>query len=102
MTARSAVRGNFMRVISKAYSEIKNQGTGSSSSNTVSPENVSGLSSAVVFSATEPVGPGVQPDKSGVYKTPEYFCYNRTSFYEAEVEIAKYRNPPPIVKSVEG
>lgn len=101
MIARSALSQNIVRVISKSYSEGKNQGTGFSSSNRVSPENVPGLSSAVVSSATEPVGPGVKPDKSGVYKTPEYFCYNRMSFYEAEVEIAKYRNPPPTIKGVE-
>lgn len=99
MIVTSALRRNFVRLISKAYGEGNNQGT--RSSYITRPENVPGLSSAVIFSATEPVGPGVQPDKSGVYKTPEYFCYNRMSFYEAEVEIAKYRNPPPVVKSLE-
>lgn len=102
MIARSALRGNYVHVILKVYSEGKSQGTKSSLSNTILPENVPGMSSAVVFTATEPVRPGVQTDKSGIYKTPEYFCYNRMSFYEAEVEIAKYRNPPPAIKSVEG
>lgn len=100
MMARSALRGHFVRVFSKAYSSDKNQKTGSTSSSTIPPEKVPGLSSAVISSATEPVGPGVQPDKTGVYKTPEYFCYNRMSFYEAEVEIAKYRNPVPAIKSI--
>lgn len=95
MIARSAMRVNVLRVISKAYGEGKNLDTPSSSRMTITPEDVPGLSSAVVFAATGPVGPGVPPDKSGIYKTPEYFCYNPISFYEAEVEMVKYRNPPP-------
>jgi hypothetical protein len=39
------------------------------------------------------VGPGAKKD--GVYKNPEYFCYNENSYFEAEVEMAKYRIPQP-------
>lgn len=39
------------------------------------------------------VGPGAS--KSGEYKNPEYFCYNTTSYFEAEVEMLKYRLPQP-------
>lgn len=39
------------------------------------------------------VGPSAS--KNGEYKNPEYFCYNVTSFAEAEVEMAKFRLPAP-------
>lgn len=97
MISRCALRGSVQRVISRAYSEGTNQTTGSASS-TVPPSsttNAPGLSSAVVIPAAQPVGPGIKPDKSGPYKSPEYFCYNDMSYYEAEVEMAKYRCPPP-------
>jgi len=39
------------------------------------------------------VGPGASKD--GQYKNPEYFCYNRMSYFEAEIEMSKYRLPQP-------
>jgi hypothetical protein len=39
------------------------------------------------------VGPGASKD--GQYKNPEYFCYNRMSYFEAESEMSKYRLPQP-------
>lgn len=97
MISRCALRGSVLRVISRAYSKETNQTTGSVSSSAPPPPttNAPGLSSAVVRPTTEPVGPGIKPDKSGPYKSPEYFCYNDMSYYEAEVEMAKYRCPPP-------
>ncbi|XP_064538455.1 NADH dehydrogenase [ubiquinone] flavoprotein 3, mitochondrial [Drosophila montana] len=55
--------------------------------------NVTGLSSACVRPTTTPVGPGASPTSG--YKVPEYFSFNRFSFAEAEVEMAKYRCPQP-------
>ncbi|XP_055841935.1 uncharacterized protein LOC129909026 [Episyrphus balteatus] len=55
--------------------------------------NVEGLSSRCVKPATEPVGPGASAN--GEYKVPEYFCFSRVSYFEAEVEMAKYRCPQP-------
>jgi hypothetical protein len=43
------------------------------------------------------VGPGAS--KGGQYKNPEYFCYNKMSYFEAEVELSKYRLPQPSNKS---
>ncbi|XP_076252604.1 uncharacterized protein LOC143191435 [Rhynchophorus ferrugineus] len=57
--------------------------------------NVPGLSQNVVKVTTEPVGPGAS--KSSGYKNPEYFCYDKTSYFEAEVEMLKYRCPQPSV-----
>lgn len=42
---------------------------------------------------TGPVGPGATKD--GEYKAPEYFCYTKWFFTEAEVEMQKYRCPQP-------
>jgi hypothetical protein len=39
------------------------------------------------------VGPGASKD--GKYKNPEYFCYNPMSYFEAEIEMLKYRLPQP-------
>lgn len=57
--------------------------------------DVPGLSDSCLSHPTEPVGPGVEPSKSGDYKVPEYFCYNVMSYYEAEIEMSKYRLPQP-------
>lgn len=54
--------------------------------------NVPGLSQAV-HTTQEPVGPGAS--KNGEYKVPEYFNYHRMSYFEAEIEMAKYRCPQP-------
>lgn len=45
------------------------------------------------FSKISAVGPGAKKD--GAYKNPEYYCYNDMSYFEAEVEMAKYRIPQP-------
>lgn len=42
---------------------------------------------------TGPVGPGAT--KTGEYKAPEYFCYSKWFFTEAEVEMQQYRCPQP-------
>lgn len=55
--------------------------------------NVKGLSSKIVIPKSQPLGPGAATD--GHYKVPEYYCYNRTSYYEAEVELAPFRCPQP-------
>ncbi|XP_011188899.1 uncharacterized protein LOC105216214 [Zeugodacus cucurbitae] len=55
--------------------------------------NVPGLSSNIVKPASGPLGPGASP--TGDYKVPEYYSFNRFSYAEAEVEIAKYRLPQP-------
>ncbi|PNF40067.1 hypothetical protein B7P43_G11523 [Cryptotermes secundus] len=57
------------------------------------PANVPGLSSAVYKVPPGDVGPGASKD--GKYKNPEYFCYNQMSYFEAEVEMLKYRLPQP-------
>lgn len=53
---------------------------------------VKGLSSAV-HGNVEPVGPGAA--RNAEYKVPEYFNYNKTSYFEAEIEMSKYRCPQP-------
>ncbi|XP_069966462.1 uncharacterized protein NdufV3 [Bactrocera oleae] len=55
--------------------------------------NVPGLSSNIVKLASGPLGPGAS--QNGEYKVPEYYSFNRFSYAEAEVEIAKYRLPQP-------
>lgn len=55
--------------------------------------DVPGLSAQVVRIPSEPVGPGAA--KSADYKNPEYYCYDKTSYFEAEIEMLKYRCPQP-------
>lgn len=55
--------------------------------------NVPGLSANCVKTNSQPVGPGASAD--GQYKVPEYYCFNRMSYHEAEVEMLKYRCPQP-------
>lgn len=55
-------------------------------------ENVPGLSEACVTS-DGPVGPGAAKDAE--YKVPEYFNFNQYSYFEAEIEMNKYRCPQP-------
>ena len=77
----------------------------SSASETVSkPDNTSqtfkdapGLSNKIVNVPSGEVGPGAS--KSSVYKNVEYFCYNNVSYFEAEVEMLKYRLPQPSNKT---
>ncbi|CAG9861108.1 unnamed protein product [Phyllotreta striolata] len=56
--------------------------------------NVPGLSSACVSIPSQPVGPGASKDSNN-YQNPEYFSYNTYSYFEAEVEMLKYRCPQP-------
>ncbi|KAL0273658.1 UNVERIFIED_CONTAM: hypothetical protein PYX00_006283 [Menopon gallinae] len=55
--------------------------------------NPPGLSQNVVSVPNAEVGPGAS--KNSVYKNPEYFCYTNMSFFEAEIEMKKYRMPQP-------
>ncbi|XP_057655901.1 uncharacterized protein LOC130893653 [Diorhabda carinulata] len=57
--------------------------------------NVSGLSENCVKIPAHPVGPGAA--KNTGYKNPEYFCYDKNTYFEAEVEMLKYRCPQPSV-----
>lgn len=102
MIARFAIRNSVVRTAARFYSEGTGQfqstaGSAASQSPLSSQVNaeIPGLSSACVHPATQPVGPGVEPDKSGAYKVPEYFCYDASTYYEAEVEMAKFRCPQP-------
>lgn len=95
MIARSALRSKGLRVISRCFSEGTPQSPSSTSSSGKVNANVTGLSNACIAPATQPVGPGVDPNKSGAYKVPEYFCYNNMSYFEAEIEMSKYRCPQP-------
>ncbi|XP_017483942.1 PREDICTED: uncharacterized protein LOC108372702 [Rhagoletis zephyria] len=65
----------------------------SSSSSAGVNANVPGLSSKIVKPSSTPLGPGAS--HTSEYKVPEYYSFNRFSYAEAEVEIAKYRLPQP-------
>ncbi|EDW82072.1 uncharacterized protein Dwil_GK18845 [Drosophila willistoni] len=88
-------------LIRRCYSQIQggsvgkkpkvSSGPGASESSSI--PSVTGLSSNCVKSATSPVGPGASATSG--YKVPEYFSFNRFSYAEAEVEMAKYRCPQP-------
>ncbi|KAH8354766.1 hypothetical protein KR084_006857 [Drosophila pseudotakahashii] len=90
--------------LSRCYSQIKGgpvsgagrasvPGAASSSVGGPSSPAVVGLTSNCVRPTTEPVGPGASATSG--YKVPEYYCFNRFSYAEAEVEMAKYRCPQP-------
>ncbi|XP_017045590.1 uncharacterized protein LOC108091090 [Drosophila ficusphila] len=91
--------------LGRCYSQIKGgpvsgggrasatgSGSGSSQTSPSSPAVV-GLTSNCVKPTTGPVGPGASA--TGGYKVPEYYSFNRFSYAEAEVEMAKYRCPQP-------
>ncbi|PSN36078.1 hypothetical protein C0J52_06702 [Blattella germanica] len=82
------------RVVVRRYAA---QGGKASSTTTTSSakqiSDVPGLSTAVYKLPSGEVGPGAS--KAGNYKNPEYFCYNKTSYFEAEIEMAKFRLPQP-------
>uniref|UniRef100_A0A182T4U3 Uncharacterized protein n=1 Tax=Anopheles maculatus TaxID=74869 RepID=A0A182T4U3_9DIPT len=59
--------------------------------------DVPGLSSRCVAKKDGPVGPGAE--RNGTYKVPEYFSYNQTSYFEAEIEMSKFRIPQPSAKN---
>ncbi|XP_014280440.1 NADH dehydrogenase [ubiquinone] flavoprotein 3, mitochondrial [Halyomorpha halys] len=57
---------------------------------------VPGLSSKVLQVPSQSVGPGAS--KTTGYKNPEYFCYDNMSYFEAEIEMLKFRLPQPSSK----
>lgn len=92
MSGRVALNRIALRAFSQQTSATKPP-TGGSVNPSVVKADVPGLSSNVVRKRAGPLGPGA--DTTGGYKVPEYFCYDQTSFAEAEVELAKYRCPQP-------
>ncbi|KAF9801738.1 hypothetical protein SFRURICE_014892 [Spodoptera frugiperda] len=94
----NALRRNTLRAFTRFYSE------GAQSTPPPAPPSppaskgvpdVPGLSSNVIQPAAAPLGPGVDPKKTGAYKVPEYFQYDNMSFFEAEIEMSKFRCPQP-------
>lgn len=65
----------------------------SDTSQKVIDSNVSGLSENCMKIPSGRIGPNAGKDKE--YKNPEYFCYDKDSFGEAEVELEKFRLPAP-------
>ncbi|KAJ2951578.1 hypothetical protein O0L34_g13730 [Tuta absoluta] len=95
MLARVTPRSAAFRVLTRFYSEGGSSPSQSSSSSSAAVNDVPGLSTSCIEPASEPVGPNVDPKKTGAYKSPEYFQYNAMTYFEAEVEMAKYRIPQP-------
>lgn len=92
--------------LSRCYTQIKGGPVSGGSSSSKAPKagsqsssassgqaSVTGLTSNCVKPSTGPVGPGASA--TGDYKVPEYYSFNRFSYAEAEVEMAKYRCPQP-------
>lgn len=82
----------------RAYSNAASKSGAASTAKTAKTTNqpqltAAGLSEKCVKSKKEPVGPGAT--SNGEYKVPEYFCYDKTSYAEAEIEMAKFRCPQP-------
>lgn len=90
MNIRPVLRYN--QLIIRAFSDVSKK---EAKKATTSPPSLSvaGLSSKCVKPITAPVGPGAST--TGNYKVPEYFCYDKTSFAEAEIEMARFRCPQP-------
>ncbi|XP_042221281.1 uncharacterized protein LOC121865786, partial [Homarus americanus] len=63
----------------------------------VTPESTSDIpeyqSAATPTSPSEPVGPGAS--KSGDYPNTEYFCYDKMSYFDLEVEMGNDRLAQP-------
>ncbi|KAI5694942.1 hypothetical protein M8J75_007973 [Diaphorina citri] len=78
----------------KSSNLVSQYSSGSSSQNISG--NVPGLSEKVLAVPKSAVGPGAS--KSSDYKNPEYFSYNKNSYFEAEIEMLKYRCPQPKAK----
>lgn len=57
------------------------------------PKDVPGLTTRCVKEKSQPLGPGAST--TGEYKVPEYYCYDKTSYHEAEIEMLRYRCPQP-------
>ncbi|KAH8356909.1 uncharacterized protein LOC110181837 [Drosophila serrata] len=79
--------------VSSGSSSSASRGASAPASGSGSTPSVTGLTSNCVKPNSGPVGPGASV--SGEYKVPEYYCFNRFSYAEAEVEMAKYRCPQP-------
>lgn len=88
---------NLHKLSARCFSGGRVIYTKPSSATTSQPEvplnNVTGLSDAVLRVPNEPVGPGAS--KNTDYKNPEYFSYHSASYFEAEIEMLKYRIPQP-------
>uniref|UniRef100_A0A1Q3FN19 Putative mitochondrial nadh-ubiquinone oxidoreductase 9 kDa subunit-like protein n=1 Tax=Culex tarsalis TaxID=7177 RepID=A0A1Q3FN19_CULTA len=89
-------------VAARTYSQPSagKPGAGTAGAAAAAPKAVSGdvpgLSSKCVHSKSGPIGPGASRD--GEYKVPEYYCYDRNSYFEAEIEMSKFRLPQPSAK----
>lgn len=96
-SATSKIVQNFSKI--RSLSSLKRSFTAGKVIYTKQPPastgvpTVPGLTKAVVDVPNEPVGPGAA--KNTDYKNPEYFCYDKSSYFEAEVEMLKYRCPQP-------
>lgn len=73
---------------------LRNDSTSTATTNV--QKDAPGLSPKVVNVPAHEVGPGAS--KNSTYKNPEYFCYNQDSYFEAEVEMQKFRLPQPSSK----
>ncbi|CAH1708598.1 NADH dehydrogenase [ubiquinone] flavoprotein 3, mitochondrial [Aphis gossypii] len=56
--------------------------------------NVKGLSSKVII-ANPPPERVRKAAENGPYKNPQYFSYHKNSYFDAEIEMHKYRLPQP-------
>uniref|UniRef100_A0A182JEM0 Uncharacterized protein n=1 Tax=Anopheles atroparvus TaxID=41427 RepID=A0A182JEM0_ANOAO len=88
-------------VAARAYSQPSapagSKGPGAAAAPAAPSGDVPGLSSRCVQKKDGPVGPGAE--RTGTYKVPEYFSYNQTSYFEAEIEMTKFRIPQPSAKN---
>nr|XP_040227118.1 uncharacterized protein LOC120952070 [Anopheles coluzzii] len=86
-------------VAARAYSAPSSSSAGPKgpAAPAAAPADVPGLSSRCVAKKDGPVGPGAE--RTGTYKVPEYFSYNQTSYFEAEIEMSKFRIPQPSAKN---
>ncbi|XP_035895596.1 NADH dehydrogenase [ubiquinone] flavoprotein 3, mitochondrial [Anopheles stephensi] len=84
-------------VAARAYSQPAPPSAPKGPSAPAAPADVPGLSSRCVAKKDGPVGPGAE--RNGTYKVPEYFSYNTTSYFEAEIEMSKFRIPQPSAKN---
>ncbi|XP_050728010.1 uncharacterized protein LOC127004401 [Eriocheir sinensis] len=57
------------------------------------PASFNYVSAATPPAPSQPVGPGA--DKGGPYPNPEYFSYNKLSFYDLEMEMSSDRIKQP-------
>uniref|UniRef100_A0A2A4JYB2 Uncharacterized protein n=1 Tax=Heliothis virescens TaxID=7102 RepID=A0A2A4JYB2_HELVI len=91
----NAVRRNTLRALTRFYCEGAKSTPPPPAQASQTVPDVPGLSSNVIHPAAQAVGPGVDPQKAGAYKVPEYFQYDNMSFFEAEIEMSRFRCPQP-------